>query len=255
MARLSATERDAVVLRYFQNKTLAEVGAALGLEERAAQKRVGRALEKLRIFFTKRGVVSTTAIIAAELSANSIHAAPVALAKLVTPVAVAKGSTAAVSTLTLVKGTLKLMTWIKVKFAIGLGVVGLGIGTTLVVAQLATQPKHLQVPTGKEPPQLVVIYSGKQVVAELRIKKAGILDLQAGDISWTTRNAKTTTVALAELSWSCWLKASRFSRCRVIACCSWMRTRTSRSSDQRRGYCECHLKRRLEGDRGKKLTR
>jgi RNA polymerase sigma factor (sigma-70 family) len=152
MARLTATERDAVVLRYFQNKTLAEVGAALGLEERAAQKRVGRALEKLRNFFTKRGVVSTTAIIAAELSTNSIHAVPVALAKLVTAVAVAKGSTATVSTLTLVKGTLKLMTWIKVKFAIGLGVVGLGIGTTLVVAQLATQPRHIQVPNAKEPP-------------------------------------------------------------------------------------------------------
>jgi hypothetical protein len=192
MARLSAADRDAVVLRYFENKSLAEVGALLGLEERAAQKRVGRALEKLRKFFTKRGVVSTTAIIAAELSANSIHAAPVALAKLVTAVAVAKGSTATVSTLTLVKGTLKLMTWIKVKFAIGLGVVGLGIGTTLVVAQLATQSKHIQVPVSKEPPQLVVISSGKEVIAELRIMKPGTLDLQAGDITWVTRNAKNT---------------------------------------------------------------
>ncbi|MEI2727248.1 MAG: sigma-70 family RNA polymerase sigma factor [Verrucomicrobiota bacterium] len=56
MARLGATDRDAVVLRYFENKSLAEVGTALGVEERAAQKRVTRALEKLRKIFSKRGV-------------------------------------------------------------------------------------------------------------------------------------------------------------------------------------------------------
>ena len=47
MAQLRATDRDALVLRYFENKTLPQVGAALGVEERAAQKRVTRALEKL----------------------------------------------------------------------------------------------------------------------------------------------------------------------------------------------------------------
>ena len=40
----------------FKTRSLAEVGAALGCEENAAQKRVNRALEKLRKFFTKRGV-------------------------------------------------------------------------------------------------------------------------------------------------------------------------------------------------------
>ena len=38
MARLRQTDRDAVVLRYFENKSLREVGGALGLQERAAQK-------------------------------------------------------------------------------------------------------------------------------------------------------------------------------------------------------------------------
>ena len=44
MARLRADDRNALVLRYFQNKTLKEVASTLGLEERAAQKRVQRAL-------------------------------------------------------------------------------------------------------------------------------------------------------------------------------------------------------------------
>ncbi len=50
MEKLGATDRDAVVLRYFENKSLAEVGAALGMEERAAQKRVNRALENCERF-------------------------------------------------------------------------------------------------------------------------------------------------------------------------------------------------------------
>jgi hypothetical protein len=72
--------------------------------------RVNRALEKLRKFFTKRGVSSTTAIIAGTISANSVQAAPVALAKSVTAVAIAKGAAVGGSTLILVKGTIKMLT-------------------------------------------------------------------------------------------------------------------------------------------------
>src|SRR4051812_15199231 len=45
MGRLGETDRDAVVLRFFDNKTLQEVGATLNLTESAAHKRVTRALE------------------------------------------------------------------------------------------------------------------------------------------------------------------------------------------------------------------
>ena len=93
------------MLRFFEGRNFKEVGAALGASEDAAKMRVSRALEKLRKFFTKRGVSSTTAIIAGAISANSVQAAPVALAKSVTAVAIAKGAIATASTLTLVKGT------------------------------------------------------------------------------------------------------------------------------------------------------
>src|ERR1700690_2153809 len=115
MAGLGASERDALVLRYFQNQSMAEVGKFLGLAENTAQKRVGRALEKLRRFFTKRGVSSTTAILAGMISAHSVQAVPVTLAKSVTAVALAKGATASASTLTLIKGALKIMAWTKMK--------------------------------------------------------------------------------------------------------------------------------------------
>ena len=134
MAELGATDRDALVLRYFQNKSLQEVGSTLGVEERAAQKRVARGLEKLRILFSKRGVALSAAAIASAVAANSIQAAPAALTGMITTAAVAKGAATGSSTLTLVKGALKIMAWTKVKTAVIVGIGALLVaGTTTVV--------------------------------------------------------------------------------------------------------------------------
>ncbi len=46
--RLNRTDRDALLLRFFEQHSLAEIGRALGTNEDAARKRVSRALEKLR---------------------------------------------------------------------------------------------------------------------------------------------------------------------------------------------------------------
>ncbi len=91
---------------------------ALKTTEAAAQSRVHRAVEKLRRFFIKRGVILPAAVLTAAISANSVHAAPVALAKSVTAVAIVKGAAASGSTLILVKGAMNLMAWTKAKMAI-----------------------------------------------------------------------------------------------------------------------------------------
>jgi uncharacterized protein (TIGR03435 family) len=136
MELLGEKDRNAIVLRYFENKNSGEVGLALGASEDAAKMRVNRALEKLRKFFTKRGVALSVVAIAGAVSANSVHAAPVALAKSVTAVALAKGALAGGSTLTLVKGALKLMAWTKAKTAVVSGVVILlAAGTTTIAVK------------------------------------------------------------------------------------------------------------------------
>ena len=136
LAQLSEKDHNAIVLRFFENKNMSEVGLALGASEDAAKMRVNRALEKLHRYFNKRGVSSTTAIIAGAISANSVQAAPVALAKVVTAVALAKGVAAGGATLTLVKGALKLMAWTKAKTAIVSGVVVLlAAGTTTITVK------------------------------------------------------------------------------------------------------------------------
>jgi RNA polymerase sigma factor (sigma-70 family) len=109
IAQLAAADRNAVILRYYQQKPLEEVGRALGLNADAAQKRVSRALEKLRKFFAKRGIDSTDETIAEAISTNSIQAAPALLAKSVTAMVLAKGAVAGGSTATLVKATLLAM--------------------------------------------------------------------------------------------------------------------------------------------------
>jgi len=64
MTGLGEKDRNAIVLRFFENKSLGEVGSALGASEDAAKMRVNRALEKLRKFFSKRGIVLSAPLIA-----------------------------------------------------------------------------------------------------------------------------------------------------------------------------------------------
>ena len=79
LGALDRKDHDAVVLRYFEGKDLREVGAALGVKEDAARMRVNRGLEKLRKFFSRKGVVLSVTAIAASVAANSVQAAPVGL--------------------------------------------------------------------------------------------------------------------------------------------------------------------------------
>ena len=136
MSRLGEDERALMALRYFENKSAAETAALLGIQEWAAHKRTARALEKLRKFFAKRGVGSTTAAIAGAISANAIQAAPAALAKTTIAAALAGGGAAAASTLTLVKGALKVMAWSTAKTAI-VGAIVVGMAALLVNQQQA----------------------------------------------------------------------------------------------------------------------
>jgi RNA polymerase sigma factor (sigma-70 family) len=80
VAQLNDADRAALVLRYYEQRPLDQVGANLGIGSDAAQKRVSRALEKLRKLFAKRGVTLSAGVIAGALSGHSVQAAPIGLA-------------------------------------------------------------------------------------------------------------------------------------------------------------------------------
>ena len=79
MHELKEVDREAILLRYFENRPFVEIGEKFGLNENAARMRVDRALEKLRDILTKRGV-TTAATLASVISANAVQLAPAGLA-------------------------------------------------------------------------------------------------------------------------------------------------------------------------------
>ncbi len=80
LGELSVADRDAVVLRYFHKKSAAEIATILGVSDDAAQKRVSRAVEKLREVFAKNKITIGAGSLGILISANAVQAAPAGLA-------------------------------------------------------------------------------------------------------------------------------------------------------------------------------
>jgi RNA polymerase sigma factor (sigma-70 family) len=128
LGELSEPDRDAVLLRYFKNHDLRTVGATLGISDDAAQKRVSRAVERLREFFVKRGVTTGASSLIAVISANGIHAAPLGLAATLSTAALA--GAAAIAT----QSTVTTINWINLKSiaAVVAATLAAGTGTHLL---------------------------------------------------------------------------------------------------------------------------
>jgi RNA polymerase sigma factor (sigma-70 family) len=103
MAALDETDRAAILLRYFENNNLREVGEQLKISDDAAQKRVSRAVEKLREFFTKKKITIGASGLAVLISANAVQSAPIGLVATISAAAVLTGT--AVSTSTVIAAT------------------------------------------------------------------------------------------------------------------------------------------------------
>lgn len=95
---LGQKDREALLLRFFEGRGFAEIGAALKTNEDAARMRVSRALEKLRILFARRGVTSTAAALGTLMSAEAAAVAPAGLAASISGAILAGGGATAAST-------------------------------------------------------------------------------------------------------------------------------------------------------------
>jgi RNA polymerase sigma factor (sigma-70 family) len=126
MVALDETDRSAILLRYFENKNLREVGESLKISDDAAQKRVSRAVERLREFFSKQKIVIGASGLAVLISANAVQSAPVGLALTITNASLAAAGT----TLTF----MKIATATKLKLAL-CAIVVAGAVTAFVVQQ------------------------------------------------------------------------------------------------------------------------
>lgn len=141
LATLRARDRQAVLLRFFENKSLREIGTVLGITEDAAQKRLSRALERLRATLARRGIVTPAAALAAALAGNAVQAAPIGLSSAVaTAVALGGGP---VSAGVLTGGGGAAVSWLRHHAAL------LGLGAVIAIVWVAetgvvrAQARHL----------------------------------------------------------------------------------------------------------------
>src|SRR3954464_7757861 len=152
LACLSDGDRHAVLLRFYEGKSLAEVGQVLDISEEAAKKRVSRAVDKLRKQFANKGVIAGASFILMLLGQRSAEAAAF------TPAIVAPAA-AAPFTHAIAGGALKLMAHAQAKlmgaiFAGGVatvvavpGTVVRGLGPTPAPASVAQVTPHATSPT------------------------------------------------------------------------------------------------------------
>ncbi len=149
LGELAESDRDALLLRYFECKSAREMAQTLGISDDAAQKRVSRAVERLRGLFAKRGVTVGASGLAVLISANAVQAAPVGLALTISTVVALTGTTLA-TTATATKAitmTALQKTVITATMAV---LAGAGIYETRQASQLRHQVQTLQQQTTVE---------------------------------------------------------------------------------------------------------
>ncbi len=144
LGELDETDRDALLLRYFKQQSAQEMAQTLGISDEAAQKRVSRAVQRLRDFFSKRNVTIGASGLTVLISANAIQAAPVGLASAITAT-VLSGTAVYTSTFIAVTKTIGMTTIQKTIIATTLAVLaGAGIYEARQNFQLHKQNLALQ---------------------------------------------------------------------------------------------------------------
>lgn len=179
VARLRQTDRQPLLMRFYEQKSFEEVAAELHLSEDAARKRVWRAVEKLREMFSNRGMTMPSAALGGVLMAQATATAPPALAATtisLTPAALGTGSSVAI----LAKGAINMMTWAKAitGAAVAAAIMIVAGGAVLVSMAMAQQNQPAAAaaatPTTNvaqvQPPQPAVAIAPDPTGEEIRVK-------------------------------------------------------------------------------------
>jgi len=122
LSELNPEQRDVLLLRFFGKHSYSEIGALLKVSDDVAQKRVSRALLKLRSSLGKRGITSSAAALATLLEAHAVITAPAALTSAIVAT-ISSGSAVAAASVAI---PLFTMNTIKVSVTAAMAVAGVG---------------------------------------------------------------------------------------------------------------------------------
>jgi RNA polymerase sigma factor (sigma-70 family) len=176
MSTLSPADQNAVVLRFFQGRSWREVGGALALSEDTAQKRVSRAVEKLRSYFVRRGIGISASLIVSVIAANAVQAAPAGLAS-----TVAAGSLAGAGSFSLLSTIIKTILMKKTTFAVLAAALTAAITIPIIVAH-ANGPSDAPVTEANLQSGLVLHYTFDNAPVAGKVADAS----GAGNDGWVT---------------------------------------------------------------------
>jgi RNA polymerase sigma factor (sigma-70 family) len=145
LSELSEPDRDALLLRYFERKSAIEMAQILVVSDEAAQKRVSRAIERLRKFLAKHGITVGASGLVAVVSANAVQAAPIGLAVTISTAVVLGGTTIATTATATAINTIAMTTLQKTIIAVTLtAAIGIAIYQVLETSRLRSQIRELQ---------------------------------------------------------------------------------------------------------------
>ncbi|MBI5689223.1 MAG: sigma-70 family RNA polymerase sigma factor [Verrucomicrobia bacterium] len=179
LAELNRTDREAVLLRFFEGRDYAGVGARLNVPANTARMRVERALDKLRERLAHRGVTSTSAALAAVLAGQAVAAAPAGLASAVAGTALA-GATASGGVLAITFLTMNKLQMATTGVVLAAGAAGLIVQSTearRIEAEIAALREQEKIVTAlRAENQALARRAGE--VAELRRDDAQLAQLR-----------------------------------------------------------------------------
>ena len=122
LGRLGEQDRAALLLRFFEECSFADVGRRLQLSENAARMRVERALDKMQALLSRHGVTSTATAIGAMLATPAAQALPAGFAATISSTALASASLA-----TAIPGII-FMSITKLQLGIAIALIAAGAG-------------------------------------------------------------------------------------------------------------------------------
>lgn len=206
--KLPALDRQAVVLRYFENKPLAEIAAVLNVTAAAAQRRLSRAIERLRTKLsrgsTMAGIDATS--LATLLAAHAVHTAPPGVMYAACVAASTAGGASAAG-ITIAKGAMHMMAWTKAKIAaavVAASVIG-GAGGVITVHHALAQarvpvaaPQRQAAPVKERAPKNGPSLESAPPVVVKSIPESGADDVDAS----LTEIKVTYSKAMTDESWS-----------------------------------------------------
>lgn len=168
---LSERDREAVLLRFFEDRPFAEIGEKFFTTEDAARVRVNRALEKLQAVLAQQGVTSTTAALAIALEAQAAATVPTGLAAFVTGAALAVAPASGVGS-----ALVAFMTTTKFMAAAAGAVALLAIGTAIYQTHRANGLEAVTVEAQRDAAELRSRLGQLETRLDTEIKRAHAAD-------------------------------------------------------------------------------